>query len=110
MSGLAFLCVHVVHECLEFSRFFFGDFRLVIIFLVIFKQHREHVSNGLAFGVAHRIDGSIGTFSHQLVLQPVSLAVAANDAPDLPEADVVQELVAADADLANDELVQVVGG
>jgi hypothetical protein len=45
-----------------------------------------------------------------LVFQPVSLAVASNDAPGFPEADVVQELVPADAYLANNELVQVVGG
>ncbi len=44
------------------------------------------------------------------MLQAVALAVASDDATYFPEGDVIQELMSADAYLANDELVQVVGG
>ena len=85
--GLA-LVAHAGNECLEVGCFVVGD-GCLIVDVVILEYLREHVGNGLALRVAHGIDSSVGTFSHQLVLQPIALAVAANDATCLPEADVV---------------------
>ena len=85
--GLA-LVAHAGHECLEVGCFVVGD-GCLIVDVVILEYLREHVGKGLALRVAHGIDSSVGTFSHQLVLQPIALAVAANDATCLPEADVV---------------------
>jgi hypothetical protein len=44
------------------------------------------------------------------MLQPVALAVAANDATYLPKAYLIEEFVATDTYLANDQLIDVVGG
>ena len=44
------------------------------------------------------------------MLQSVAFAVASDDAPCLPEADVVQELVTADSDFAYEQLINVAGG
>ena len=44
------------------------------------------------------------------MLQSVALAVASDDAPCLPEADVIEELVATDSDFAYEQLVYVAGG
>ena len=85
--GLA-LVVHAVHECLEVGCFVVCN-GWFIVDVVILEDLWEHVGNGLTFWVSHRVDGSKGTFSHQLMLQSVALAVAANDATCLPEADVV---------------------
>jgi hypothetical protein len=56
------------------------------------------------------MDGGIYRFGQQLISQPISLVISPDDAPGFPEADVVQEFVPANAYLANNELVQVVGG
>ena len=107
--GLA-LVVHTGHECLEVGCFVFCDGWLVVVIVVVFKYLWEHVGNGLAFWVSHRIDSSVGTFSHQLVLQPVALAVASDDATDFPEAEFVKKLTTGDSDFAHEQLVDVVGG
>jgi hypothetical protein len=44
------------------------------------------------------------------VLQAVAAAVATDDAAHFPEGDVVEELTTRQSYLANDELVEVVGG
>lgn len=106
--GLA-LVVHTGHECLEVRYFVFCDGWLVVD-VVILEDLREHIGNGLSFWVSHGIYGSVGTFSHQLMLQPVAVAVAANDATDFPESEVVEELTTGDTYLAHEQLVDVVGG
>ena len=47
---------------------------------------------------------------HQLMLQTVTATIATDDAANLPEAEVVEELTAGDAYLAHEQLVDVVGG
>jgi hypothetical protein len=44
------------------------------------------------------------------MFQRVALAIASDDATDLPERDAVQKLTPADSYLANEQLVDVVGG
>lgn len=44
------------------------------------------------------------------MFQRVALSISANDATDLPECDVIQELTTADSNLANEQLIDVVGG
>jgi hypothetical protein len=44
------------------------------------------------------------------MFQRVALSISANDTTDLPERDVVQELMPADTYFANEQLVDVVGG
>ena len=106
--GLA-LVVHAGHEFLEVGYFVFCDGWLIVD-VVILKDLREHVGNSLAFWVSHRIDSSVCTFGHQLMLQSVALAVATNDATCLPESDFIQKLTPANSYLANEQLVQIVGG
>lgn len=85
--GLA-LVVHSVHECLEIGCFVIADGWLIVD-VIILKYLWEYIGNGLALWVSHRIDSSVCTFSHELMLQSVALAVATNDTTCLPEADVV---------------------
>jgi hypothetical protein len=44
------------------------------------------------------------------MIESVSLSESTNDTPCFPEGYVIQELVSADAYLANEQLIQVVGG
>lgn len=101
--------VHAVHECLKVGFFVFSNGWLVW-YVVILEDLREHVGNGLALWVSHRIDSSIDTFSHELVLQAVAVSVATDDATHFPEAEVVEEFTMRDAYLAHEQLVDVVGG
>lgn len=48
------------------------------------------------------MDGSIDAFGEQLVCQSVALAVAPDDAAHFPDAEVVEELTAWDANLAHE--------
>ena len=99
--GLALL-VHAGHECLEVGCFVFCDGRLIVVVVIILKYLREHVGNGLALWVSHRIDSSVCAFSHQLMLQPVALAVSQGDEMNLPQPQIIQKLVAVVAYLAHD--------
>ena len=101
------LAVDEVHLGLKLRFFFFCDGRLVV---VIIEEHRKHVGHGLALGVAHGVHGGVGTFGHELVLQQVAAAVASDDAAHFPKADVIEEFTAGDANLAHEQLVDVVGG
>ena len=106
--GLA-LMVHAGHESLKVGCFVIGDGWLIVD-VIIFKYLWEHVADGLALWVAHGVDSSVCTFSHQLVLQSIAVAVASDDATDFPEAEVVEELTTLDAYLAHEQLVDVVSG
>jgi hypothetical protein len=44
------------------------------------------------------------------MLQPVAPSISANDTPYLPKLHLIQELTTADPYLANEQLVDVVGG
>ena len=55
------------------------------------------------------MDAGIDTFCKELVLQRVTAAVAANDATHLPELNVVEEVMAWDAYLANEQFIYIVG-
>ena len=94
-------CVESVHLCLKFLGFLVGHGWLIVD-VVILEYLREHVGNSLAFRVAHGIDSSVGTFSHELMLQPVAVAVATDDATNFPEAEVVEEVAARNAYLAHE--------
>ena len=102
-SNLIRLVFRIVfcYELLKLFHVFLGDCRLVAVIVVI-EEHGEHVGHGLALGVSHSVDGGVGTFGQQLVLQAVAAAVAADDASHFPEAEVVKELTAGDAYLAHE--------
>lgn len=80
---LSVLKLNVFHEVLEFCCILFCDGWLVVDVLIL-KYLWEHIGNSLTFRVAHRVNGSVCTFSHQLVFQPVALAVAHDDEVNLP--------------------------
>ena len=107
---LFFICLTVdrIHFGLQFGHVLFADGRLVVVIVVV-EEHGEYVGHGLTLGVAHGVGGGIDALGDELVLQPVALAVATYDAANLPEADVVEELTAGDANLAHEQLVDVVG-
>ena len=44
------------------------------------------------------------------MFQTVALAVAADDATDFPESDVIEELMTTNSYLANEQFKQIVGG
>ena len=94
---------------LQICHVFLGDRRLVVVFFVV-EEHGEHVGDGLALRVSHGEGGGIDDFGHKLMLQPVASAVATDDAPDFPKAEVVEEFMTGDAYLAHEQLIDVVGG
>jgi hypothetical protein len=94
---------------LKLCHVFLTNGRLFVV-IVCVEYNWEHVSYGLTFRVTHGVDGGVGAFGEELVLQHVSLAVAPNNAAYLPELDVIEELTAWDAYLAHEKLVDVVGG
>ena len=56
------------------------------------------------------MDGSVDALGQELVLQLVTPPISANDSAHLPEPQIVQKLTTRDSYLANDQLVDVVGG
>ena len=104
-----FVCVVPrIHLGLEFGDFlicYVGGFAVVIV--GVFEQHREEVFDGLAFAVAHRVHCSEDGFGNQLVTQPAPSAVATDDTQYLPERDLVEKLMAREAYLTNEQLVDV---
>lgn len=96
-----FLSIECIHYGMKLCYVFSRDWRFVVIIVGI-EEHGEHVGHGLALGVAHRIDSSVGTFSHELMLQSVTLAVAHDDEVNFPQPQIVQKLVAVVAYLAHD--------
>ena len=107
---LFFVCLAVdsIHFSLKFCHVFLGEGRLVVV-IVVFEEHGKHVGHGLALGITHDVDGGIDAFGHQLMLQQVAATIATDDAAHLPEAEVVEEFSARDANLAHEQLVDVVG-
>ena len=102
-----YLAVVCFHHGLHVGHILLADGRLVV---VILEEHGEHVGYGLAFGVAHGIHGGVGALGDELMLQRVTATVAAYDAANFPEADVVEEFTARDSNLAHEQLIDVVGG
>ena len=82
----------------------------MLVFVIFLEELWKHVIDGLAIGVAHGVRCGIYYLRQQLMGKPVALAVAAYDAVDFPPCQLIQELVARDAYLAHEELVQFVGG
>ena len=95
------------HEGDQGLSVFFGDWWFCV--LIVGKERWKQVFDVLALGVAHGVDGSVCAFGEQLVFQNVTAAIAADNAPDLPEPDVVEKFVAGDSDFAHEQLVNVVG-
>ena len=56
------------------------------------------------------MDAGIYHFGKQLVGEGAALAVATDDATDLPECEVIEESVVVDSNFAHEQLVDVVGG
>ena len=73
------------------------------------EQFREHLLRGHAFRITHRVHCRIGAFRHELQFEPVAASVALDDAQHLPIAQVVEERAAVDANLAYEQLIDVVG-
>lgn len=104
------LLVPGLHFGHEVGGFLISDGWWTVVVIFVIEEHGEHVGYSLALGVAHCVDGCVGTFSEKLVLQRVAAAVAADDAAYLPEADVIEEFTTWNAYLAHEQLVDVVGG
>ena len=100
------LCPHSLDFCITWH---------LAVFFVVFVEMVEVHGNELhgcdvLLIVAHGEAGIVGLDALQLVLQDVTAAMAADDATGLPEAYLVEKFVAADTNLANEQLVDVVGG
>ena len=56
-----------VNEALHFLSFVITDGWLEFVFVVIIEDLREHVADGFALGVAHRMDGGVDVFGYKLM-------------------------------------------
>jgi len=56
------------------------------------------------------VNAGIYHFGKELVLQRVTLTIASDDAPYVPELQIVQECIMSYTYLANDQLINVAGG
>ena len=99
-----------LHEVDKVLLVFFRQRVFGFVVVIVLEEHGEHIPNGLALSVAHGIGGGIDTLCHELVLQAVAAAVASDDATNLPEAEVVEEGVAGDSNLAHKQLIDAVDG
>lgn len=100
------LCPHSLDFCITWH---------LAVFFVVFVEMVEVHGNELhgrdvLLIISHCEVGKVGLDALQLVLQDVTAAMAADDATGLPEAYLVEEFVAADTNLANEQLIDVVGG
>lgn len=102
MHFLFVLLVHTCHECLKSCCIFIADGWFIVNVVIILKYLWEYIGNRLSLRVTHHMYSGIYRLSQQLIGQKIALAVAANDAPCLPEADVIQELVTWYSYLANE--------
>ena len=102
--------MEVLHHLLQVGGFGFGNLRFLRFVDVVAEEFREQVFDGLAFRIAHGVHRRIGALRHHLQFEPVTAAVALDDAANLPEAQVVEEVTTRDAYLAYEQLVDVVGG
>lgn len=100
--SFAHFLVHTGHEFLKLCCIFIADGRLIVDVIFILKYLRENVGNGLSFRVAHGEHGGVGAFGNELVLQSVALAVTHDDEMNLPQPQIIQELVTIIAYLAHD--------
>jgi hypothetical protein len=100
------LCPHSLDFCITWH---LAVFFVVFVEMVEVHWNELHGRDVLLI-VSHGETGIVGLDALQLVLQDVTAAMAADDATGLPEAYLVEEFVAADANLANEQLVDVVGG
>lgn len=100
------LCPHSLDFCITWH--------LAVLFVVFVEMVEVHWNElhgcDVLLIVAHGEAGIVGLDALQLVLQDVTAAMSADDASRLPEAYLVEEFVTAYTDLANEQLVDVVGG
>ena len=64
----------------------------------------------MSFVLTHCEAGIVCLDALKLVLKDVAAIVASNDATCLPESNLIEELMTADSDLTNEQLIDVVGG
>ena len=64
----------------------------------------------MSFVLAHCKAGVVCLYALQLILKDVTTVVTSNDATSFPKANLVKELMTADSDLTNEQLIDVVGG
>ena len=98
------------HECLEFVLFCLRDGGLHLVVVIVLEEHWKHLLRGVAFRTTEGVGAGKDVLCDKLVEKMVTLAIATQYSSRLPEADVVQELVAGDSYFANEQLVEVVGG
>ena len=99
--------VDVSHEFLKLVDVLLAHF--YAFFGVAVEVHGQPLQRCLV-AAAHAEERPIGAQSEQLVMKYVSLAIPSYDATCLPEGDVVQKLTTRNAYLANEQLIEVVGG
>lgn len=76
-------CVFCCHEVLQVLLLLGGDGGLHVV-IVIIEEHGEHVADGLALGVAHRMDGGVDVFGNELMEQAVATSIAVEDEVGFP--------------------------
>jgi len=99
--------VDVSHEFLKFVDVVLAHFDSLTCVAV---EVHGHPFQWCLVAAAHAEERTISAQAEQLIMKYVSLAVSSNDATCLPECDVVQELTTWNAYLANEQLIEVVGG
>lgn len=99
--------VDVAHEFLKFVDVLLTHFYAL---LGVSVEVHGHPLQWCLVAATHAEERTVGAQSQQLVVKDVSLAIPSYDATCLPEGDVVQKLTTRNAYLANEQLIEVVGG
>ena len=109
LSG-CILCIDGIHLGLKFFYLFLCD-GWFDVFVIVVEEGWEHIFDSQVFLVfPERKGAGVDILCQELHEYLTTLAVAANDASGFPEADVIEKFSATDSYLANEQLVEVVGG
>lgn len=103
-------CIFGCHEFLKFILFFLCDSRLHLVVVIVLEEHWEHLLRGVAFRTTECVGAGEDVLCDELIQEMVTLAVSSDDATGFPELDIIEELTTRDSYLANEQLVEVVGG
>ena len=102
--------IPICHFLLKMFFVFFRNWHDVIFFVFFFKQHRENILYRFALSIAHDVDAGVYHLCKELMLQRVSPTITSDDAPYVPELQVIQKSIMSYTNLTNEQLIYIAGG
>ena len=97
-----FLAHKLAQPLYLFIIYYWPAFIFIFIVFVVVKEHGEHIFYRFSFCVAHYVDGCIYHLCQELMFQCVAATITANDAPYVPELQVIQKSIMSYTYLTND--------